>query len=503
MSFLNGLSSTTLECRKRRRAFGSVGEETEEPLPKKRVSREVIVVEDDDDKPTTRGRGSLDDPIIFTQWSTGNLISNSTGGSTIVISDDEEDEVEITSNQARNPYQRHSEAASTPSVWHNRDESPLLETQSPGLPTSTINDEDGSESNEFPPRSPSAISQTTFAEGTLSLKSEYAECDGSPLQGEDTDREEEDEYMASEEDEDITREEDEDVGREEDEGVCGNGEDKEDLFIFENIKQVSGRHPWTCAIKEEDESGDELPEFSFSQDSVSSGNPTTPGSSQNMLDQLSPSVSRKSTTNPRTTAGHLGCSRVDESSTTVGLKTKDTLKERKRLFWTRYWKTHLVDLQYALHKLYQDTTMAKGDECWLYRGPRVYQHTRAVGIFVTFGHQGRRLTLTINAAYIAMLLAGYMTDSHRQGIIEHAWHASHLCGNFTCLNPRHINAESGSTNGNRNACFNDRCGPCSHDPQCLKHLKVDIASLRPIRKPKGACAADESPMPSRNSWGWH
>jgi hypothetical protein len=66
-----------------------------------------------------------------------------------------------------------------------------------------------------------------------------------------------------------------------------------------------------------------------------------------------------------------------------------------------------------------------------------------------------------------------MTKQQKDGFINNQWHLSHLCGNWTCLNPGHTTVEPGSINIKRNNCFSHRSG-CPHDPKCIKEKKVPL-----------------------------
>lgn len=59
--------------------------------------------------------------------------------------------------------------------------------------------------------------------------------------------------------------------------------------------------------------------------------------------------------------------------------------------------------------------------------------------------------------------------------INKKWHLSHLCGNWTCVNPGHTTVEPGNVNISRNNCFSHR-GGCLHDPKCMKEKKVNLGA---------------------------
>jgi hypothetical protein len=71
--------------------------------------------------------------------------------------------------------------------------------------------------------------------------------------------------------------------------------------------------------------------------------------------------------------------------------------------------------------------------------------------------------------------AQQLTKQQKDGFISKQWHLSHLCGNWTCLNPAHTTVEAGSVNISRNNCFSHRSG-CGYTPQCIKDRKVPLGA---------------------------
>lgn len=68
-----------------------------------------------------------------------------------------------------------------------------------------------------------------------------------------------------------------------------------------------------------------------------------------------------------------------------------------------------------------------------------------------------------------------MNKQQKDGFINKQWHLSHLCGNWTCLNPAHTTVEPGNVNISRNKCFSHRVG-CLHQPPCIKEKKVPLGA---------------------------
>ena len=173
---------------------------------------------------------------------------------------------------------------------------------------------------------------------------------------------------------------------------------------------------------------------------------------------------------------------------------KEKTKASKRLFLYEYVSTQFHELKRRLD-LYLDALSKDRDDnsCWLYSGPRLPKPpNRTIRIVVTFRHQAKQYKVDLNIGFISLLLEGVMTEEQKEGIIEHEWHASHLCGNWTCLNWRHIQPEGGLININRNSCFAQVDKPCEHSPPCLKHLKVDRDVLRPVSSQVPASSQEEN-----------
>ncbi|KAF2467233.1 uncharacterized protein BDR25DRAFT_376118 [Lindgomyces ingoldianus] len=159
------------------------------------------------------------------------------------------------------------------------------------------------------------------------------------------------------------------------------------------------------------------------------------------------------------------------------------LKEKKRLFYHTYWKQYIPLIKRKLSAHHQRVLGSRRFyECWLYSG-RLPKKSRAISVSIRFQHDGDIYNITVNIMFVAMLLEGIMTDKHKEGIIENKWQASHLCSNWTCLNPYHVIPEPGVINNSRKQCYKPDSVACSHIPQCLKHLKVDEASLLPTERP--------------------
>lgn len=121
------------------------------------------------------------------------------------------------------------------------------------------------------------------------------------------------------------------------------------------------------------------------------------------------------------------------------------------------------------------------DDCWFHPSPPAARATssglRPVGklqkCFIWQDHRGKH-SLVLNYGIVSKIINYKLTKQQKDGFINKQWHLSHLCGNWTCLNPTHTTVEPGSINISRNNCFSHRSG-CHHEPKCMKDKKVSLA----------------------------
>ncbi|TGO41708.1 hypothetical protein BHYA_0017g00170 [Botrytis hyacinthi] len=122
-------------------------------------------------------------------------------------------------------------------------------------------------------------------------------------------------------------------------------------------------------------------------------------------------------------------------------------------------------------------------ECWFHPAPPPPRITpigtwRACGniqkAFSWQDHNGKH-SLVLNFGIASKILFHAMTKRQKDGFINKKWHLSHLCGNWTCLNPNHTTVEPGNVNISRNSCFSHR-GGCSHEPKCMKEKKANLSA---------------------------
>lgn len=162
-----------------------------------------------------------------------------------------------------------------------------------------------------------------------------------------------------------------------------------------------------------------------------------------------------------------------------------TVRERKRIIVNfnrppslttsmRLW----IQTTHALLDPFREDT-----ECWLHPYPP-RGHLSPRGILRPCGKLQKRFywsdtngrhSLVLNYGIVSKLVYHKMTAQQIDGFINKHWHLSHLCGNWTCVNPAHTTVESGAVNASRNGCFSHRSG-CLHEAKCMKELKVPLGA---------------------------
>jgi len=246
-----------------------------------------------------------------------------------------------------------------------------------------------------------------------------------------------------------------------------------------------------------------VPDLSFSQESASTELLETPPSSQSA--EKSPkesswSLGLKGTSLSEPAFADLPDFLVRPVSLSTVIETRirkrnedaEKRKLKKRLFFESYRQRYHRFLREKVNRYLRELPVSRSDdECWLYPSSRLYNSSsHTIHLRIRFFARGGSHIVRLNIGHILLLLEGKLTEEQKEGIIEHQWHASHLCGNWTCLNHRHIVPESGSTNLNRNRCFPKLEEPCLHEPQCLKRLKVDPMTLHPTSAPTDTNVVD-------------
>ena len=130
---------------------------------------------------------------------------------------------------------------------------------------------------------------------------------------------------------------------------------------------------------------------------------------------------------------------------------------------------------YDVYGLFDDSRSE--DHCWLHPSPpparRNGRPTGTIQYTFIWKDSSGRHNLHVNFGVVALIIEHHLTEEQMEGYVKEAWHLSHLCGNWTCCNWRHMTLESGRINISRNKCFPD-VTHCSHDPPCMKDRKRSL-----------------------------
>lgn len=450
------------------KGFESDGEELPRNRKKAKVinvdedfqTQEVIVIEDDeeDEPPTMReGQGTQEDPFRFITLETGNLISHYDHGKLFSISDDESED---DANDSRRYDGRPGTARDSPSLSSQPYTSNILRRY--------LNVHGDGKDQDYNSGQNNKNCKIRASYMTPDIDDSHSLHDFS--------------IQAYREDESIIEDEDEE------------DDDAASCILLDELTQSLEQQPWTFELKKErvDDTEMMVPDLTSSQDTVDSEDDEGPTSfrqhhSSTGLHVLNTDVGKGvdetlvlSNGNPDSLKSRSSTELVDFKEDLDSDKPLN-LEERKRLFYYTHWRQRRLALEHLLERYHADLQGSRSQSnCWLYKGPLLPKppiHTIRRG--VVFKHNGRVQKLDINIVIISMLLEGLLTNEHKEGIIHNGWQASHLCGNWTCLNPRHIYPELGSINRSRNSCYRDKEGPCIHQPPCMKSFNVDVKSLRP------------------------
>jgi hypothetical protein len=435
---------------KRNRDGDSAEAEPHETSGKRHCPDEIIILDDDDDLPTLRkGAGTQHDPITFCQWSTESLIPNDQHGNYFIIDDDDDSDNE-----------NHEERAL------------FFDTPSPTIQSTT----QSSVSSQNERTSLLIFRNPWKPQGEVALNSIFDQHNGHGNDNDANDNETDANDEASD-----NRVEDEDAD-----------DDQDPIIAFGEVRssQLSQKSV-VYGIEEKEE--DELPSLSFSQSTSKEIEKYTPPPQYPFLSRppeerytfQEPSDKKVVLTLPynndptsKSTAEFLGDKlKIIRARKRPSYSTD--IKVRKRLFYSTYWKEQVPTLKRLLGDHQAHVKDEEGGECHLYCGPKVRGSRGVLRVGISFHHNGKVENLHVNIGLIAVLLNDRLTHDQMEGIIDKAWHCSHLCGNFTCINPEHITVEPGRINQERNVCFRDKYGPCKHSPACIKHLKIPVKDLQP------------------------
>ncbi|ESZ94503.1 hypothetical protein SBOR_5116 [Sclerotinia borealis F-4128] len=123
------------------------------------------------------------------------------------------------------------------------------------------------------------------------------------------------------------------------------------------------------------------------------------------------------------------------------------------------------------------------NECWFHPAPPPPRMT-SIGTLRPYGKIRKSFywqdlngkhSIVLNFGIVSKILFHTISKLQKDGFINKKWHLSHLCGNWTCLNPNHTTVEPGNDNISRNNCFSHR-GGCLHNPNCMKEKKVNLGA---------------------------
>ena len=125
------------------------------------------------------------------------------------------------------------------------------------------------------------------------------------------------------------------------------------------------------------------------------------------------------------------------------------------------------------------------DVCWMFPVKPNDSAIRSITRTLKWHHEnGFAVSLCVPLGLILLLFHDpflleqeRLTLEQKMGWACSRWELSHLCGNWTCINPFHLTLESKHINLERNRCFRSSKNLCQHAPQCLKSLKNPVDSL--------------------------
>ena len=176
---------------------------------------------------------------------------------------------------------------------------------------------------------------------------------------------------------------------------------------------------------------------------------------------------------PSVSADEAVLSKVTKETRTA---RRDTLpvSNRKRSFIYTPDDGTKEKMRQVVHDVNKLFNLCSEDDCWLHPSPPPARtNGRPMGTihcnFVWKDSVGKQ-RLRVNVGIVALVIECQLTEEQMEGYVKESWHLSHLCGNWTCCNWRHMTVENGRTNISRNQCFRDATH-CSHDPPCMKDRK--------------------------------
>ena len=135
-------------------------------------------------------------------------------------------------------------------------------------------------------------------------------------------------------------------------------------------------------------------------------------------------------------------------------------------------KAKMIEYIHNIYKLFHD--LDSKDNCWLHPSPpparKCGRPSGTIQCRFAWVDSSGRHSLNVNIGIVALVIERQLTEEQMEGYVNEAWHLSHLCGNWTYCNWRHMTVESGRINNSRNQCFPDPTH-CSHYPPYMKDRK--------------------------------
>lgn len=410
-------------------------------------ARGTIVLDDDDEHPSGKGAGTQDEPIYFPEWITGSLISKTDHGRYFEIEDDEHVDNYFTTSEGEPSRSPSPVTTANKNLPLNRFNTPANEAS------------DGNDNGECW----NSLWQRAAARYAARRTSQLKTAINKPMES-------------------------------------GELDDKHDVDNDHNTRHdgaadigpFADRAHTRLSTPSED-SEDDFPTLTFSQSSQLTESPSTPTSSQSQIENAGSEDPESREIPFHCVPDEPICAGSDTSNDDLRENARnekerikrlkeEALKEKKRAFYMEWAPANLKTLETRLQK-YRPLYTNPGS-CWLYPGSVGVDH-RTLDCKLTFkiNDRGSRYNYTVNMGFIAILLQGQLCQNSIDGIINHAWHASHLCGNWTCTNPEHLVAEPGRTNLDRNNCLHGRRSVCNHQPRCMTGLKIkELKNIVRLRK---------------------
>ena len=170
----------------------------------------------------------------------------------------------------------------------------------------------------------------------------------------------------------------------------------------------------------------------------------------------------------------IACSSETTKESKLAQKDTVNVSDRKRHFMYNPTDAMMEKMKKYVRDAYRLFDGMRSNDCWLSPcPPPPCKNGRPRGTiqcgFVWKDSSGDH-KLKVNFGLVALIVRNQITEGQMKGYVKESWHLSHLCGNWTCCNWRHMTVESGRINNSRNQCFPSH-GHCSHEPPFMKLRK--------------------------------